>query len=178
MDVAAMMEEVDRDIEIAAVMAMKNRRVPFSMSDFVQELRLRVLQAVDRWDSSKSAWRTYIRNRLRFLAVDVLRDAGYVKRDKRPQVDRPLSEVCDEVTRIERADQVDDLADVDWQDWLDWAGRQGREVQMAVLWTQGRYTMAQLGEMFGVSESRVSQMLSKKNDALWVRLRAIGESLT
>ena len=129
--------------------------------DAAQELRIRVMQSIDRFDERKSAWTTFVRGRLRFMLTDYFRSSyplGLRSRthpEIREQVTVGSLDACgggvqDAVddASTERHSQVDSL------DVLEVLERHSDLLECA-LWARG-HTMREVGDRLGITESAVS----------------------
>lgn len=175
MDVSEMMDAVEREIQVAASKTARGRRLMMDRDDIAQELRIKAMQMLERWDAGKSQWKTYVRRHIRWWAADVVRGkAGWVdRRGKRRESDVFSREQDLHLFDLIVESSVSDVEMVDYQDLREHASTLGRDVRIWCDHHLDGYSMAEIGRRYGVSQGRVSQILSRKNVALWQRLEAL-----
>lgn len=134
--------------------------------DVCQELRILAMQMAANFDPARRVpWRAYLLSQLGRRAIDVRRansEWTRSRKSKRTQWHYGLDFACDKSTPLDPPCPVEYLPDVDWSDVLDRAEHECPQVRAMILWAMG-LTMRQVGERLGVSESRVSQMLSPRH---------------
>ena len=175
MDVSEMMDAVEREIQVAASRTARGRRLMLDRDDIAQELRIKAMQMLDRWDAGKSQWKTYVRRHIRWWAADLVRGkAGWVdRRGKRRESDVLTREQDMVLFDLIVESSVSDVDMVDYQDLLEHASTLGRDV---CIWCEHHldgHSMAEIGRRYGISQGRVSQILSRSNFQLWHRLEAL-----
>ncbi len=137
--------------------------------DMAQEITLKLITAYrEQWDESKSSWTTYVGNRIRFIALDCAREMKLIKRqtlkawasftslDALQKERFEGNRVNDDFTP---ADPHDDLAIVAFCD-VEKHMLQHPEFEIALAYCQIG-NMREVGRIFGLSESRVSQTVTK-----------------
>lgn len=172
-DPDAMIAAVEGDVQYVARWLCARHKLPIGVDDVAQELRIYLLRIVDRWDPERAKWRTHVRNRLPGAAIDIARSYGYVNRHGKPQNDVPWGDAGSPM--FSRLSGRRSETDVDWDDLCDAILQESDHVQMFVAYALGE-TMAEIGRRYGMSESRVSQILSPKScyrEQIVARLRVL-----
>lgn len=136
--------------------------------DMAQEITLKLITAYrEQWDESKSSWTTYVGNRIRFIAVDCAREMKLIKRQTLKawasfqSLDALMSLRFDGdgTDFFTPEDPHDDLTTVDFLD-VERHMLSHPEFEIALAYCQIG-NMKEVGRVFGLSESRVSQTVSK-----------------
>lgn len=173
MDVEAMMAAIEKDVQVTAARVCDRRRLRIDRADFEQELRVKALQHLGRFNAEKSQWRSFVNSHIRWWASDIVRlKAGWKTRYGK----RRDSDVCrteDDLEAFERlvASSVSAVEMIEFADLRDFVQTLGRDA--SIWWAvcvEGR-TMAAVAAEYAISESRVSQILSRKNSGLWQRIK-------
>jgi DNA-directed RNA polymerase specialized sigma24 family protein len=137
----------------------------YDVDDVEQELRLAAFQIAQRYDASKGAkWRTYCGAQLGWRIKDLMRSHGPLTRSGKQRAEAmPPQQLGDgsEDWSFDARDDSDASDDVDWQDLASRVEIESGPVRALWLYASG-LTMGEVGRRLGVSESRVSQMLSVK----------------
>lgn len=141
--------------------------------DLAQECALAGWVALPRWDPDKGAWSTFLIHRMKGALYDALRQWDIrTRRDIKDQVEafiNPLSEYEETEEEHHRThpalyhwdsyEEAEDRAAVlSFMRSRDWPPH---HYEIAALWLHDRYPMKQIGEFYGVTESRVSQLVKK-----------------
>lgn len=133
------------------------------VEDVCQELRIQVLQLATSFEPSRRVpWTAYLRMHLRQRGIDVMRANGVVtrkKKAKRRQRHYSLDFNCDEATPLDPPCIGEELPELEWRDVFERASQEPTQVR-AMLWWAAGTTMREIGLRLGITESRVSQLLS------------------
>jgi RNA polymerase sigma factor (sigma-70 family) len=142
-----------------------NRVDAMDYDDVCQELRIAVLGMIDRYDATKGAsWKTFVNSQLHFRSVDLMREhGGYTRSGNRRAIETVSTQQAtyDESLSMEGVYSIKPGAEFEWQEFKSTTAKESKSVQCLVLYAQG-LLMHEIGEALGITESRVSQLMSAK----------------
>lgn len=161
------------DIEVAIV--RESLRWGIHAEDFAQELRTKAIEVFrNNFDPSKGKWGPYAAGRLRHMAIDIARTQKLVARGKRQVMHFTSLDttVFDDEGNQQRIDPEDSRRDFEYSDWTDVEMKMLADPEMEILLAYLQLgTMAEVAEVYGCSESRVSKLLSAYRDNESVKCR-------
>ena len=163
MDVEEYMQTAEPAIRRVA-RRFASRTVP--VEDMEQELRIAVLQSIEKFDHDKSEWIKYVSSICKFRAIDTCRLYGHTNRKGEQNKVRPLLNSDVEWTGRQRRPpepefEPEQVEEIEWEDLKQVVSTRCVETKMAFDYLQG-HTMKWIGRKFGISESRVSQVLATR----------------
>lgn len=157
-------------------MALRYSSRACPLEDMKQELRLALFLEHGKFDPQKSKLTTFVSNLLNHRSIDVCRRVGHLSRSGNQNrmhwaasTDAPVVN-GQEFDRPEPQDQGDDIAEIDFADLCEYVDKRSccQTAKARMLRVQG-LSMKEVGKRLGISESRVSQMLSQNDDLEWLR---------
>ncbi len=135
----------------------------FDYDDICQELRIMVLEMIERYDPNKGAtFKTFVNSQLHFRIGDLLRKYGRTNRagKQRRIAETPLTvETADgDSFTLEGVYDRDPGAEFDWNEFRSAVANESTAIRCQVLHAEGML-MRDIGSLLGISESRVCQVM-------------------
>jgi RNA polymerase sigma factor (sigma-70 family) len=164
------------DLKRGAHYFLQVRQVPlFLRDDALQEMLLRAFRAMPRWDPQQGSWRTFSNGQMLGALLDFLRESspkGFRRAMEFPDI---LSLDARTASNQSRKDDLADPknAEVDFDDLVE-VLLAGTKREQAIAWYfLCGLSMKATGERLGVSESRVSQLISDYLEDPWAKERLL-----
>jgi len=162
-------EGIDLESFLPAIQAMAfrlSKTVPVPLDDLVGYGCLGLMDAARRYDPAKGNFRSYLGYRVMGAMRDGVREWGWFSRTQRDfqmryteaAGDFPLDPAHDPTQEIYRG--------LDFGLLVSRVELPERNREMMELYLQGHTTMAQIARQYGLTESRVSQVLSEVEEQL------------
>lgn len=138
------------------------------VDDVAQELRISVLELIDRYDPAKGAtWKTFVNVQLHYRSLDLVRVHGCKTRSGYTRhVDTQSTEqmIDGERRSMEAVYDVEPGAVFDWNEFSAKTIHESTAVRCQVLYAEG-LRMHEIGNRLGISESRVSQVMAERSQS-------------
>ena len=150
--------------------------------DAIQDCMLRILKVADRYDESRSKWASFVSLHAKFALKDRLRDLTCVRKKYKPPPMHSFNRWLEsddfrpELGKIAALGIDEILPDEFLQYWL--RGFSELEIEVFYLYHIVEFTMKEVGELLGYSESRISQIhnsLIKRVREIWQERKLQGE---
>lgn len=166
-------ELLDEGEGVIRTCAQKCGRIDgYEFEDVCQEMRIHAMRIAEQYDPTRNIpWKSYLGSILRMRVLDFWREHGLHNRQGRKRKLWQIN-VSDYSIEDENGEPLFDAAcastceaDFAWLDFVQRAEREATPVRVIVLYSNG-LKMSEIAQRIGISESRVSQLMSPKNPNL------------
>lgn len=134
--------------------------------DLCQELRICVVKLADGFDPTRQVpWMAYLSQQLPLRCVDIARACGTWTRSgkhRRSQRHYSLDFNSEECQPLDPPCPGEELPELEWGDLIERAESEPQQVRALIWWASG-LTMREIGLRLGLSESRVSRIISPQH---------------
>lgn len=165
-----LLHEVMQDIKHVAAKYYQAIKWHLQCKDFEQELVIKVLKSMANWNPEKSEWRKFVRNRLTYMARDVIRENGTFNRRGYQQTDLTVQPLTSGESVFEHIAENPRMNEVDWSDLREAVQAKGsRSLQMVFDRFEG-LSNVDISKKWKVTDSRVSQVLGGRDQTYQIAL--------